>query len=106
MVMSSVQTTYGEITFPDFVTKKRRAAILRALGWCEQICIETGAWSAQPSTHGQRLVRILNGHELAVFLWSPQSWMPVERLVADLKTGICQLKSTGAGCASHRLRAA
>ena len=67
MVMSSVQTTYGEITFPDFVTKKRRAAILRALGWCEQICIETGAWSAQPSTHGQRLVRILNGHELAVF---------------------------------------
>ena len=65
--MSSVQTTFGQITFPEFVTKKRRAAILRALGWCEQICTESGAWTAQPSTHGQRLVRTINGHELAVF---------------------------------------
>jgi hypothetical protein len=38
------------------------------------------------------------------FLWLRQSWMPVERLVADLKTGIYPLKSTGAECASHLLR--
>ena len=67
MVMSNVETTFGQISFPESVTKKRRAAILRALGWCEQICTETGAWSAQASTHGQRLVRTINGHELAVF---------------------------------------
>ena len=96
--MMSVQATpFGNITFPENLSKKRRAAILRALGWCEQICTESGAWTAQSSTHGQRLVKSSTGMNWP-FLWSRQSWMPVERWVADLKTGICRLSQRGRVC--------
>ena len=65
--MSAQATPFGNITFPEKIGKKRRAAILRALAWCEQLAKETGAWVAQQSAHGERLVRTVNGHELAVF---------------------------------------
>ena len=65
--MSAQATPFGNITFPEKLSKKRRAAILRALAWCEQLAKETGAWVAQQSAHGERLVRTVNGHELAVF---------------------------------------
>ena len=66
-MMSAQATPFGNITFPENLSKKRRAAILRALSWCEQLARETGAWVAQQSSHGERLVRTVNGHELAVF---------------------------------------
>ena len=60
-------TPFGNITFPEKLSKKRRSAILRALAWCEQLAKESGVWTPQQSTHGERLVRTVNGHELAVF---------------------------------------
>lgn len=65
--MSVQATPFGTIAFPGKISKKRRAAILRALAWCEQLAKESGMWDAQQSTYGERLVRIVNGHELAVF---------------------------------------
>ena len=65
--MSAQATPFGNITFPEKLSKKRRSAILRALAWCEQLARESGAWAVQQSTHGERLVRTVNGHELAVF---------------------------------------
>ena len=65
--MSAQATPFGNITFPEKIGKKRRAAILRALAWCEQLAKETGAWVAKQSAHGERLVRTVNGRELAVF---------------------------------------
>ena len=65
--MSVQATPFGTIAFPAKISKKRRAAILRALAWCEQLAKESGMWDAQQSTYGGRLVRIVNGHELAVF---------------------------------------
>ena len=67
LVMSVQATPFGSITFPEKLNQKRRAAILRALAWCEQLAKESGVWTAQQSTHGERLVRTVNGHELAVF---------------------------------------
>ena len=65
--MSVQATPFGNITFPEKLSKKRRSAILRALAWCEQLARESGVWTAQQSSHGERLVRSVNGHELAVF---------------------------------------
>ena len=61
--MSVQATPFGTIAFPAKISKKRRAAILRALAWCEQLAKESGMWDAQQSTDGERLVRIVNGHE-------------------------------------------
>ena len=65
--MSVQATPFGTIAFPGKLSNKRRAAILRALAWCEELAKESGMWDVQQSTHGERLVRIVNGHELAVF---------------------------------------
>ena len=62
-------TTYGELTFPDQVSQRRRDAILRALNWCNDMAQASKRWSKGRKDFGLgfELSRQVNGKVLKVY---------------------------------------
>ncbi len=63
------ETHFGELTFPDQVSQRRRAAILRALNWCNDMVQASQLWSKGRRDFGLgiELSRQVNGKVLKAY---------------------------------------